>query len=508
MLRVFKTPAKGLGEKALTEFDEYCGRVEEFMARTNPASPRPTPLDVLLSFSAAERSPGCPAASDCISTRPLKLFTEFSGRMRALRDKAYEEPLENILSYVVNEFELLPYLDRISKTKGEFEERKANVEELQKATQRYNADGPCLIGHNHVPTSRYDDNDTDSEMESPLGSYLDDVALVTDMADQARESDDQKFKVCLMTVHASKGMEFDTVFVVGNEDGTFPTSQALNEGEGSVALEEERRLCYVAMTRAKTELFLTWRKEVPIFTAQGIRTVDKKRSRFLEVLVGKKGKPQAPEEAKASLSTTTKKSAPSREGTNAVLGKRSISPRSNGSQSVPRRTASTATPAHRQNPRTNYARSEYPNGQAKSWNHQERNVGRSSTTRPEPFATRRRPVPSDRQSRTTGTNSLYKRQQPPTDFSSQETSWRPSPKPEEHIRPSAPKKQAPKNENMDSTWFFPVGSKVKHERFGEGVVLSPPPPAKEGDMPVLVKFPDGERREFSARGTDLSPVLF
>ena len=51
-----------------------------------------------------------------------------------------------------------------------------------------------------------------------------------------------------MTVHASKGMKFDVVFMVGNEDGTFPTQRAIHKGEGYVALDEERRLCHVAMT--------------------------------------------------------------------------------------------------------------------------------------------------------------------------------------------------------------------------------------------------------------------
>ena len=53
-------------------------------------------------------------------------------------------------------------------------------------------------------------------------------------------------------------------------------------------MEEEKRLCYVAMTRAKTELVMTWRKEVGVFTPNGIKYVTKDRSRFLDVLVSKK----------------------------------------------------------------------------------------------------------------------------------------------------------------------------------------------------------------------------
>ena len=58
-----------------------------------------------------------------------------------------------------------------------------------------------------------------------------------------------------MTLHSSKGLEFETVFLAGMEEGLFPHSQSVSSNEG---LEEERRLCYVGITRAKKKLFLTW----------------------------------------------------------------------------------------------------------------------------------------------------------------------------------------------------------------------------------------------------------
>ena len=75
--------------------------------------------------------------------------------------------------------------------------------------------------------------------------------------------------------------------LVGNEEGTFPTQKAIGEGEGSIELSEERRLCYVAMTRAKTHLVLTWRREVSYFAGNSIKTKDADRSRFLNILVSK-----------------------------------------------------------------------------------------------------------------------------------------------------------------------------------------------------------------------------
>jgi DNA helicase-2/ATP-dependent DNA helicase PcrA len=86
--------------------------------------------------------------------------------------------------------------------------------------------------------------------DSSLMSFLDQTAL---MADQDTLMDDAG-RVVLMTLHTSKGLEFPVVFVSGMEDGIFPHRRAF---EDTSELEEERRLCYVGMTRAKDRLFLT-----------------------------------------------------------------------------------------------------------------------------------------------------------------------------------------------------------------------------------------------------------
>ena len=88
-----------------------------------------------------------------------------------------------------------------------------------------------------------------SEAQS-LDEYLQNIALYTDR-DETEEND----ALQLMTVHAAKGLEFDTVFVSDLNDGIFPNERAMSEGKRGV--EEERRLAYVAFTRAKNKLFLT-----------------------------------------------------------------------------------------------------------------------------------------------------------------------------------------------------------------------------------------------------------
>lgn len=83
-----------------------------------------------------------------------------------------------------------------------------------------------------------------------LEELLDKLALVSDVSEQKNDNED---KVTLMTMHAVKGLEYDYVFVVGVEEGLFPHKNSL---ESNDELEEERRLCYVAITRAKKKLYL------------------------------------------------------------------------------------------------------------------------------------------------------------------------------------------------------------------------------------------------------------
>ncbi|RME14284.1 MAG: ATP-dependent DNA helicase, partial [Bdellovibrio sp.] len=88
--------------------------------------------------------------------------------------------------------------------------------------------------------------------EASLQSFLEEMALVSD-ADQVSENEDH---VTLMTLHVSKGLEYPVVFIVGMEEGLFPSFQSMDESD-PFSLEEERRLAYVGMTRAKERLFLT-----------------------------------------------------------------------------------------------------------------------------------------------------------------------------------------------------------------------------------------------------------
>ena len=112
---------------------------------------------------------------------------------------------------------------------------------------------------------------TAAEEHDSLSSFLQEIALMTAVDDQ----DDQRDTVQLLTIHAAKGLEWPIVFIAGLEEGTLPHERAFAEAGG---IEEERRLCYVALTRAKEQLWLSW-------TPGRQRGVSAKRSRFLDEIV-------------------------------------------------------------------------------------------------------------------------------------------------------------------------------------------------------------------------------
>jgi DNA helicase-2/ATP-dependent DNA helicase PcrA len=92
---------------------------------------------------------------------------------------------------------------------------------------------------------------THSEAEPTLEGFLDGVALMSDV-DELKEAE---ARVTLMTLHSAKGLEFPAVFITGLEEGVFPHSRSMNDPD---EVEEERRLCYVGITRAKERLSLSW----------------------------------------------------------------------------------------------------------------------------------------------------------------------------------------------------------------------------------------------------------
>jgi len=106
---------------------------------------------------------------------------------------------------------------------------------------------------------------------SSLADFLDHVALISDIDAYKEDSD----RLTLMTLHSAKGLEFKVVFLSGMEEGLFPHSRSINDPD---SLEEERRLCYVGMTRAREDLYLFSAKTRSVYG----ETRRQIRSRFID----------------------------------------------------------------------------------------------------------------------------------------------------------------------------------------------------------------------------------
>jgi len=173
----------------------------------------------------------------------LGQFTELIGDLRAL---SVEMPLPDFYEELVSRTGYGVMLEQ--KNTIEDRTRLENVHELLSSIQSYLEDAP----------------------EPSLAGFLDEIALFTDLDGHDSAED----CVVMMTMHSAKGLEFPVVFVVGTEEGIFPGIRAIGEPE---EMEEERRLCYVAMTRAKERLYMTCARQRMLFG----RTNANRPSRFL-----------------------------------------------------------------------------------------------------------------------------------------------------------------------------------------------------------------------------------
>jgi DNA helicase-2/ATP-dependent DNA helicase PcrA len=208
LLRVVNRPARGIGKTTV----ERASAV---------AAERGLPLSA--AFEAwAEEGGGR-------STARVRAFLDL---LEALREDTAGRPLDQILGQVLDRS---GYLEALAKEgTPEAESRRDNLLELLSSARDF-ADANAEL---------------DDEERTPLELFLDQVALISDLDGWA----DRDERVSLMTAHSAKGLEFPVVFLVGMEERIFPHASSAGDEEG---IEEERRLCYVAMTRAMDSLQIT-----------------------------------------------------------------------------------------------------------------------------------------------------------------------------------------------------------------------------------------------------------
>ena len=167
-----------------------------------------------------------------IGTKPRQGLEAFAGLVARLTERRRELAVPALIDEVVV---ASGYRDALKADRSaESEARQENLEELSSAADEFVA-GQEALGATEVT----------------LESFLDSIALVAD----TDEIDPEAGKVTLMTLHSAKGLEFPVVFLTGMEEGVFPHSRSMDDPE---ELEEERRLCYVGITRAKQRLALSY----------------------------------------------------------------------------------------------------------------------------------------------------------------------------------------------------------------------------------------------------------
>ena len=224
LARIVNNPPRGIGAKSVeTAMD---------LARVNGT----TLFDVL------DRADSFPELS-----RSAPRMREFTAMIKSLRSFSENNTPDLLLEELWDKSGYLRMLEE--KNTVEDTTRAENVQELKTSILTYMRESG----------------------DRTLAGYLADVALYTDLDNYDRDAD----SVVMMTIHSAKGLEFDTVFLVGMEETIFPGLRAIGEEE---EMEEERRLCYVAITRAKRKLYLVSARQRMIFG----RTNANRVSRFVD----------------------------------------------------------------------------------------------------------------------------------------------------------------------------------------------------------------------------------
>jgi DNA helicase-2/ATP-dependent DNA helicase PcrA len=216
--RIVNSPRRGIGKTSQ-------GRLAAYANTTG-----------LTIWEVVERAEEVPS----LSGAAIKAVSRFFETMDGLRTRAEESSsVAQLLEAVLHE---TGYMDALSAERTvEAEGRAENLEALIEGAAEFDRE-----------------REVEGESEgSPLEGYLQQISLYSDQ-DSLEDKEEQ---ITLMTLHNAKGLEYDTVFVVGCEDGSFPHMRALKEG----GEEEERRLCYVAITRAQRRLYMTWARRRRLF---------------------------------------------------------------------------------------------------------------------------------------------------------------------------------------------------------------------------------------------------
>ena len=207
--RIINVPKRGIGATTL-------GRVQDYADKMG--------ISLYEALRVAEEVPSI--------GRSLSKIDGFVTFIQMLKSKAQAYTVEDLLKEII---ELTGYVKELEAE--DTEEARARIENIDELISK---------------TVTYQQTMEEQDQPAILAGFLEEVALVADIDTVDPEQD----YVLLMTLHSAKGLEFPRVFMAGMETGIFPSYMSINYGDGS-ELEEERRLCYVGITRAMKELTMT-----------------------------------------------------------------------------------------------------------------------------------------------------------------------------------------------------------------------------------------------------------
>lgn len=225
LTRIINVPTRGIGQRTLAELSAW-------------AKAQDVPLYSALKTVAEEKTPPFPPRASYALTSFFNLISE-------LGSKSQELSLTDLVDEVLKQSGYKEYI----LNEEDSEDRWENIRELRSAARQYDELSP----------------------DEALASFLENVALVSDI-DQL---DEQADAPTLITLHQSKGLEFPVVFIAGMEEGLLPHRRSMDDPE---ELEEERRLCYVGVTRAQKRVYLLYTERRSLYGG----SAPSRRSRFLK----------------------------------------------------------------------------------------------------------------------------------------------------------------------------------------------------------------------------------
>jgi DNA helicase II / ATP-dependent DNA helicase PcrA len=239
--RIVNAPRRGIGATSMSRVLAFANTVG---------------IPIWEAASEPEQVPGLGAAA-------IKALRRFMGTMNVLRERAESDaPISTVLAETLSETGYREALEaeRTIEAQGRIE----NLDELVNVATEYDAADAA---------------------EHSLGEFLQQIALIADADERA----DDEGLITLMTLHNAKGLEYPIVFMIGCEEGVFPHSRALDEG----GLEEERRLCYVGITRAQRDLYITYARTRTVFGARSYGLASRFIGEIPAELTDREQQPQA-----------------------------------------------------------------------------------------------------------------------------------------------------------------------------------------------------------------------